>query len=82
MPHGGRFPGRGGRGVVGLSLYARSMLPPQEPLAADDGREPGKEDFEGDLAVVTEVVGEGDRGHAAAAELPLEAVADGEGGLQ
>ena len=45
----------------------------QEPLGAEDGGELGAEDFDGDLAVVLQVVGEVDGGHAAAAELALEA---------
>ena len=44
------------------------------------GGEFGVEDLDGDLAVVLEVVGEVDGGHAALAELALEAVAVGEGG--
>ena len=45
-------------------------------------REFGAEDLDGDLAVVLEVVGEVDGGHAARAELAFEAVAVGEGGGQ
>jgi hypothetical protein len=40
------------------------------------------EDLEGDGAVVPEVAGQVDRGHAAAAELTLEPVAVGRGGLE
>ena len=47
----------------------------EEALAADDGGELGVQDLDGDLAVVLEVLGEVDRGHAALAELALEAVA-------
>ena len=54
----------------------------QEALGADDGGQLGAEDLDGDLAVVLEVLGEVDRGHAALAQLALEAVAVGEGGTQ
>ena len=46
------------------------------------GGELGPEHLDGDLAVVLEVVGEVDRGHAARAELALDAVAVREGGAQ
>ena len=51
----------------------------EEPLGADDGREVGPEDLDGDLALVAEVAGEVDGGHAALAQLALDAVAVGEG---
>ena len=54
----------------------------EEPFGADGGREVGPEDLEGDLAVVAQVVGEEDDGHAALAELALEAVAPGEAGFE
>jgi hypothetical protein len=47
----------------------------QEALAADHRRELRLEDFEGDAAVVLQVLGQVDRGHAALAELTLDAVA-------
>ena len=47
-----------------------------------DGGEFGPQDLDGDLAVVLEVVGEIDRGHAAGAELALDAVAVGQGGRE
>ena len=50
----------------------------QEALGAERGGELGAEDLDGDLAVVLEVVGEVDRGHAALAELALDAVAVGQ----
>ena len=50
----------------------------EEALGTDDGGEFGAEDLDGDGAVVLEVVGEVDRGHAALAQLPLDAVAVGE----
>ena len=51
-----------------------------EPVGADDGGELGLEDLEGDLAIVLEILGQVHGGHAALAELPLDAVAIGEGG--
>ena len=52
----------------------------EEPLAAERGAELGVQDLDGDVAVVPEVVREVDRGHAAGAELALDAVAVGERG--
>jgi len=52
----------------------------QEALGADDGGELGAEDLDGDLAAVLQVLGQVDRGHAALAELALDAVAAAEGG--
>ena len=51
----------------------------EEAVAADDGAQLGVQDLDGDLAAVLEVLGEVDRGHAALAELALEAVAVGKG---
>ena len=51
----------------------------EEALGAEDGAELGVQDLDGDLAVVLEVLGEVDGGHAALAELTLDAVAIGEG---
>ena len=48
---------------------------PDEPLGAQRVRQLGMEDLQGDGAVVPEIAGEIDRGHAAAAELALEHVA-------
>ena len=53
-----------------------------EALGAEGGGELGTEDLDGDAAVVLQVFGEVDGGHAALAELPLDAVAAGEGGLE
>ena len=50
----------------------------EEPLGADHGREVGAQDLDGDLALVAEVAREIDGGHAALAELALDAVAVGE----
>ena len=54
----------------------------EEPIRADAGGEPRAEHLQGDPAVVAEVVGQVDRGRAAAAELPLDRVPAGQGGLQ
>ena len=51
----------------------------QEPLGADHGRELGPEHLDRHPAIVLEVLGQVDGGHAALAELALEAVAVGEG---
>ena len=53
-----------------------------EALGAERGGKLGEEDLEGDGAVVAEVLGQVDDGHAAAAELALEGVAVGEGVAQ
>ena len=52
----------------------------QEPLGAEHGGQLGAQHLERDLAVVPQVVREVDGGHAARAELALDAVAVGEGG--
>ena len=52
----------------------------EEAIAADDGAQLGVQDLDGDLAAVLQVLGEVDGGHAALAELALEAVAVGQGG--
>ncbi len=60
----------------GGMLQVRSDLDlVQEALGAEDGGEFGAEDFDGNLAVVLEVVGEVDRGHAAGAQLALDPIA-------
>jgi hypothetical protein len=51
----------------------------EEAVGTEDGGQLGPKDLEGDRAVVLEVLGEIDRGHAAAAQLALERVAIGEG---
>ena len=54
----------------------------QEALRAEHGAELGAKDLDGDLSIVLEIVGEIDRGHAALTQLPLDAVAVGEGHLE
>ncbi len=51
----------------------------QEALGADDRRQLGPQHLDGDLAVVLDVLGQVHGGHAALAELALEAVAVGQG---
>jgi hypothetical protein len=53
-----------------------------EAVGAEHGGQLGPEDLEGDLAVVLQVRAEIDGGHAALAELALDAVAVGEGSLE
>ena len=52
----------------------------QEAFSADDRGQLRPQHLDGDLAVVLQVGGEVDGGHAALAELPLDAVAVGQGG--
>ena len=51
------------------------MISVEEPLGAEHRAELGAEDLEGDLAIVLQVAGEVDDGHAAGAELALDDVA-------
>src|SRR5687767_1345738 len=51
----------------------------QEPLGADHRGQIGPEDFEGDLAVVPEILRQIDRRHATLAQLPLDPVTVREG---
>src|SRR5688572_22180577 len=51
----------------------------EEPVGAQDGGELGVEDLDGDLAAVLQIFGEIHGRHAAAAELPLDAIAIREG---
>ena len=52
----------------------------QESLRPQRGGQLGTQDFHRDLAMVLEVFGQVHRGHAALAQLPLDAVAVGERG--
>ncbi len=54
----------------------------EEPLGADDRGQLRVEDFDGDLAVVLQVLREVHGGHAALTQLPLDPIAVGEGGGQ
>ena len=51
----------------------------EEPLGADHRGQLGPQHLDGDLAAVLEVVREIDGGHAALAQLALDAVAVGQG---
>ena len=53
-----------------------------EPLGAKDRGKLRPQHFDGDLAVVLEVVGQIDVCHAAFAQVPLDLVAVGEGGRE
>ena len=61
--------------MCGCWSRAASLDLPDKPLGAQRVRQLGMEDLQGDGAVVPEIAGEVDRGHAAAAELALEHVA-------
>ena len=54
----------------------------EKAFAANHRAEFGMQDLDGDLAGVLEVFGEVDGGHAALAELPLDAIAVGKGGSE
>ena len=54
----------------------------KKPLGADDGGQLGPQHLDRDVAIVLEILREIDRGHAALAELALDAVAVGEGHLE
>jgi hypothetical protein len=54
----------------------------QEAVSAECGGKLGAKELDGDEAVVLEVAGEVDGGHATATEFTLDAVAIDEGGLQ
>ena len=67
---------------VGVLQFRGRLDLPEESLDADPDRELAMHDFDGDLAVVAHVVGEVHVGHAAGADLPLQAVAVRHGQLQ
>ncbi len=54
----------------------------QKPLRSEGGGQLGSQDLQGDGSVVPDVVGEIYRGHAAASELSLDAIAVGQGGRE
>ncbi len=54
----------------------------EEAFRADDRGQLGFQDLEGNLAVMLQVLGQVDRGHAALAELALDGVAPVEGGVE
>ena len=53
-----------------------------EPIRAERGGELGVQDLDGHFAIVLEIRGQVDGGHATAAQLALDAVTILEGGLQ
>ncbi len=72
---GGHQPGVVEREDVRMVEARRDPDLAGEAVGAEQGAELWAEDLDGHLAVVLEVVGQPDGGHAAAAELALEAVA-------
>ena len=54
----------------------------QKAVGADHGGQLGPEHLEGHAAVVPDVLGQIDGGHAAGTDLPIQAVAVREGGLE
>ena len=77
---GAPFPAVEERQDVGVLQRRGGLDLHHEALGADDGGELGLQDLERHLAVVLEVLGQVHRGHAPLAELPLDAVAVGQGG--
>jgi len=61
---------------------SRHCCPSLEALGAEHGGELGSQHLQADLAVVLEVFGEIDRGHAALAQLPVDPVAVRQGYAQ
>ena len=54
----------------------------QEALGPDHGRQLGPEDLKRHAPVVPDILGQVDRGHTPGADLPVKAVAVGQGGLE
>jgi hypothetical protein len=54
----------------------------KEPIGAECRGEFGAEDFDSDLPLVFQILGEINNYHAATAEFPLDGVAGGEGGFE
>ena len=67
---------------VGVLEAGGGLDLPEEAVGAECGGELGAEKLDGDEAIVLEVAGEVDGGHAAATELALDVVAIDEGGPQ
>jgi hypothetical protein len=55
------------------------LISARKPLGADHGGELGSQHLERNLAVVPQILGQIDGGHAALAQFPLDPVAVGEG---
>src|SRR2546427_659760 len=77
-----RLPGVVERQDVGMVEPSRGVYLAEKPLRAERCGQLGLQDLNGDLAVVLPVLSEVDRRHPPAAELALDRVAVGEGGLQ
>jgi len=77
-----RFPGIDECENVRVLELCREADLSQKPLGAEHGGKLGPQHLERDRAVVLEISGEVDRGHAAAAKLALDRVAVGERCLQ
>src|SRR5439155_11133398 len=77
-----RLPGVVERQDVGMVEPSRGVDLAEKPLRAERGRQLGLEDLNGDLAVVLPVLSEVDGCHPTTAELALDGVAVGEGGLE
>ena len=67
---------------VGMLQRRNGLDLAKEPLGTDHRGQLGAQDLDRDFAIVLEVLGQVDRGHAALAQLPFDAVAVGEGALQ
>jgi hypothetical protein len=67
---------------MGMLQVGGDLDLPEEPLRPQHGGEFGLEHLDRHLPVVPEVAGQVHGGHAALAELPLEAVAASQGGVQ
>jgi len=76
------MPGIVERQDVRVSQLGRDLDLAEESLKAEDRGKLGPEDLEGHAALVLQVLGEIDRGHAAAPQLAAERVAVGEGRLE
>jgi len=63
---------------VGVLHLGRGLDLDDEPLGAEDGGKLGLQDLDRDLAVVLQVLGQVDGGHATLAERPLDSVAAGQ----
>ena len=67
---------------MGVLELGRDLDLAQEPVGPEGGGELRVQDLDRDLAAVLQVLGQEDRGHAAAADLRLDGVAVGKGRLQ
>ena len=67
---------------VGVLEVGRRLDFAEEAISAECGGELGAKNLDGDLAIVLQVVGEIDSGHAAGPEFALDAVTVSEGAIQ